>query len=437
MGHQSYSFKISEEERRWIWRHWHWWLLIIGLALRLALCLTVSKTAAFFGWDGTEYHAYAQSLLAGQGDEYPRVAYAIRPPFYPIFLVPFVAISSQIVWHIQLVQSVLGVISATILALVAGKLAGQKAGDWAFTISIVHPFLVNTVGYLMTENIFIPLLWGGVLFLMKSDSDSTRISNKDVTIAGLLLGLACLTRPPLQLFLVVAVCWIGWRAWKKQNIVSAIKRMALFTAVSSAALVPVLVWNWQKYREFTLSPHGWNVMYVYGNSSDYLQLYEAKTKQEYYKILDRMNVSISMEGAPALDSWLAETHRFRTNHPEDWFRLQWYKFRHFWTPWLNPLIFPRSIFVLSLFTVTPIFILGLIEIWKRRKSFDSFLVLLIGLIFVGYLVGGLLFHVQVRYRIPFVDVAFIVLTASFLGQLDFTRIFSLKPFKREAQAQAT
>ena len=46
---------------------------------------------------------------------------------------------------------------------------------------------------------------------------------------------------------------------------------------------------------------------------------------------------------------------------------------------------------------------------------DAFLVLLLGLVAVGYLVAGFLFHVQVRYRIPYVDVTFMLLTASFLG----------------------
>ena len=48
-----------------------------------------------------------------------------------------------------------------------------------------------------------------------------------------------------------------------------------------------------------------------------------------------------------------------------------------------------------------------VELVRRSWQRDSFIILLLGVIAVGYVVGGLLFQVQVRYRIPYVDVAFI------------------------------
>src|ERR1700674_3474275 len=89
----------------WRWHRWHLWLLVAGLLIRMAYCVTVDKESSFGGWDGKEYYAYAQSLLSHQWDAYPRYFNSIRPPFYPIFLMPFVAISNQVVWPIQLAQS--------------------------------------------------------------------------------------------------------------------------------------------------------------------------------------------------------------------------------------------------------------------------------------------------------------------------------------------
>jgi len=54
---------------------------------------------------------------------------------------------------------------------------------------------------------------------------------------------------------------------------------------------------------------------------------------------------------------------------------------------------------------------------RRRWQRDSFIILLLGVVAVGYVVGGLLFQVQIRYRIPYVDVAFILLAASLLASL--------------------
>src|SRR6185295_13157540 len=79
------------------------------------------------------------------------------------------------------------------------------------------------------------------------------------------------------------------------------------------------------------------------------------------------------------------------------------------------MIFSKSMFLVSLVAATPIFVLAALELIRRKKAWDPFLCLLVAVIGIGYLVGGLLFHVQVRYRVPFVDTAFIVLAAAWLG----------------------
>lgn len=176
-----------------------------------------------------------------------------------------------------------------------------------------------------------------------------------------------------------------------------------------------MFYNYFVHGEITLAPGGGPEMFAFGNSPEYLRLNEAQTKEEYYTIQDRLVERLSLSSRGSMGAWLQEVHDFRQNHQADWWRLQWYKFKHFWTPWVNPLIFSRTVYRLSLIANTPLFVLAGVELLRKRSRWDSFLVLLLGLIAVGYLVGGLLFHVQVRYRIPFVDVAFILLTASLLG----------------------
>jgi hypothetical protein len=66
-------------------------------------------------------------------------------------------------------------------------------------------------------------------------------------------------------------------------------------------------------------------------------------------------------------------------------------------------------------TFFSLFVFAALELWRRRREIDSFLWLLVGLIGSGFVVGGLLFHAAVRYRIPFVDVTCLMLTGSWLG----------------------
>jgi hypothetical protein len=205
----------------------------------------------------------------------------------------------------------------------------------------------------------------------------------------------------------------------------ALKRMVSFTAVVTALLLPIMIANLRAHGDLSLSPYCGQRLYALGNSPEYLGLYQAKTKDEYYQRLNHINELLSANAGKPAQEWMAEVRTFQLERSGDWWRLQWYKFKHFWTPWLNPLIFPRKTFLLSVFSATPLFLLAAAELWRRRSSRDPFLFLLLGVIGVGYLVGGILFQVQVRYRIPFVDVSFILLTASLLGQLHIRRHLNL------------
>jgi len=411
----------AEDAKRWEWRTWHWSVLIAGFAIRVTYCLTVDKESSFAGWDGKEYYAYGQSLLALRWDHYPRYFNDIRPPFYPIFLAPFLALNNHAVWHIQIFQCGLGVLQAIILAKIAGRWIGQRAGNIAFVTALFHPFLIYYCGFVLTETLFILLLWFGILCLQRFDAPAERSRDRWLICAALSLALACLTRPTLQLFLPVAALWIGWRVLSTSGWFTAVKITAVFTIIVSALLLPWMLGNLWAHGELTLAPGSAPVNYAFSNSQAYLRMYEATSKEEYYQHFGQMVETLSVASGKPPASLITEARDFRQNHPDDWWRLQWYKFKHFWTPWLNPLIFSRANVLISVVAITPLFLLGAAEVIPRVRKPDALFVLLLGLIAVGYLVAGFLFHVQVRYRFPYVDVTLMLMTASFVSRLSLSR----------------
>ena len=298
-------------EAIWTWRRWHLWLAAAGLLIRIAYCLTVSKESSFAGWDGKEYFAYAQSLLSLRWDAYPRYFNSIRPPFYPIFLLPFVAINDQVVWPIQLAQSLIGVSQAFILAHIAGRWRGQRAGNWAFVIVLFHPFLIFYCGFILTETVFIALLWGGIACLQRLNEPQPKNPIRWLTCGGVALALACLTRAPLQLFLPVAALWIGWRALRNSGWFLALKSAACFTLIVSALLLPVMARNYWVHGEFSLAPGGGPEMFAWGNSPEYLRLNEARTKNEYYEIQDQLVTRLARTSSASLGQWEDEVRDFR------------------------------------------------------------------------------------------------------------------------------
>src|SRR5205085_2917171 len=82
--------------------------------------------------------------------------------------------------------------------------AWQRAGNWAFGIALLHPFLIYFPAFILTETLFITLLWAGLACLQKWDGPQMETRARWLYLSALALGLGCLTRPALQPFLVVA-----------------------------------------------------------------------------------------------------------------------------------------------------------------------------------------------------------------------------------------
>lgn len=402
-------------ERVWRFRRLHLCLLLVGISVRLAFSFTVSTEDSYAGWDGHEYHAYASSLRYFRGDDYPRTMNALRSPFYPIFLIPFVAVDDHATRHIQVAQCMLGALLAFILAHIAARWSSNRAGDIAFVGALFYPALAYYCAFVLTEILFSVLLWSGIACLQYGARQEREVTARWVVWAGVLFGLACLTRPGLQPFLLFAACWIAWMIREKFGWKVALRRTAIFAVVVSSLLLPWLLGNLRAHGEFSLAPGQAQAVFFYGNSPEYLQMYRATSKDEYYRVANRLAGLISVDSNLGPESWVYAAREFQRNHTRDWLQLQWYKSKHFWTPWVNPVIFGRRDVLLSMVCTTPVFILAALELWRRKRSGDPFLVLLLGIVGVGYLTGGLIFHVQVRYRIPYVEVTFLLLAASWLS----------------------
>ncbi|HSH94772.1 MAG TPA: glycosyltransferase family 39 protein, partial [Roseimicrobium sp.] len=233
----------SETGERWQWKRWHLGVLFVGLIFRFVSAWWISTGDPFGGWDGREYHAFAQSLAVFGGDEYPRFFNFVRAPGYPVLLVPFVWIGGTAIWPVQLVQCFLGVFQAWLLAEIVRRWAGRRAGDWMLLIAAWHPFLVYYNGFVLTETVFTTLLWVAVLLLQQLVIGGRRDVWRSVVWSGLALGMASLVRPATQPLLPIAVIWLGIQAWRTGGFQACWRQMGVFTAMASAILLPWQVGN--------------------------------------------------------------------------------------------------------------------------------------------------------------------------------------------------
>jgi 4-amino-4-deoxy-L-arabinose transferase-like glycosyltransferase len=247
----------------------------VGIAARLVFALGywVDKP---FTHDEREYVLLARNLAAGRGFVYlladgspaPGEHFG-RAPVYPLFLAAVIrtaapawdahasdpaapAVPDRIVAIVKAMQALLGGVTIWLLAWLAGRIAGPRAGLAAAVLAALYPPLVWLPAYLFSETLYLVLALGCVLLL------SARGTGARVWVAaGVVAGLAVLTRPAMLFVLLVAVPWVcGTRGW----------RAALLVTLASAVVVaPWSARNTRAYGRLVLVASEGGVTFWTGN----------------------------------------------------------------------------------------------------------------------------------------------------------------------------
>jgi hypothetical protein len=131
------------------------------------------------------------------------------------------------------------------LVLAVGRIGvgafGERAGLVAAGITAFYPELVWFAVHFWAETVFTVLLWWGFERLLEADA---RTSARWTVVAGLLWGLAVLTRETVLYFLPVAAVWLAWRRPGGR------RRAAIFVATALVVVLPWTVRNWMIFHTF-------------------------------------------------------------------------------------------------------------------------------------------------------------------------------------------
>jgi 4-amino-4-deoxy-L-arabinose transferase-like glycosyltransferase len=226
----------------------HLWLPLVGV---LALAVRAAVVHATPGYQPHhDDHAYLEHALAlVQTHAYPvfhagHVPYptAYRPPGFPLLLALAHQLPGAGVAPERAVQALVGAVVAVIVGVVAGQLWGPRTALAAAALAAISPVLVLFGATLISEPLFTALLLGALSCALAARARAAAGAVWWAVAAGVLIGIAALTRPEgLALAAAVALC-AGTRMGALAVVLAAVACVAPWTvrnALTLHAFVPV------------------------------------------------------------------------------------------------------------------------------------------------------------------------------------------------------
>jgi 4-amino-4-deoxy-L-arabinose transferase-like glycosyltransferase len=364
---------------------------IAGLAL-LAAVVRIGYWLAtaddFLKSDALQYHRLATNVAQGDGlsETFPAVtehATAFRPPIFPLLLGGWYRVVGNSVFAGRAFAVLLGVVLVVLVYVIVRRHANDVAALAAAVLVAVFPPLVANDTVPLTETLSL------ILLLLLVDA----VVRSRPAWCGVWCGLLTLTRPSAQLLILLVVLFlvraVGWR------------RTLLSLAIFLAVLTPWVVRNWiQVGRPVLVTSNGFNLAAMHSDEA-----YEAGDFIDpvYHPGFDDLRLTQFDEA-----EWDAALQRRAlediADHPTRVFGVVGRNFLYFFE--LQPgenddaeLVDGRNLTIrhwtLPLFYV--VVVLGVVGLWRERRSRFSQVLLVVGAYFA---VASLVFVAPPRLRAP-------------------------------------
>lgn len=329
-----------------------------------------------------------------------------RPPGYSAFLAAITLGHPERVAVAKVASAVLGSFAAVILAAIAARLFGRRGVAIGVGIAAaLDPSLVMVSSDVQSEPLFLVLLLGaGFLLLASVDRPSSTLS----LAAGILTGLAILTRPSALAVAPMLAAPLGDRRWPFR-VRAHIAAAAVLGAV--LAVAPWTIRNAAVYREFVLVSDVGGFNFYLGNSDLMARFYEIRDRKTYnswsdesFRVLgERLNELVAAgvtSPGEITRALVRRTIAEASARPWAMTRLLGRKVRDWLRPYPNPIFWPRTavLGIGALYTVLYVLAArGLLLAPRRGATVFA----------IAFLLASMAAHVLTlvswRYRVPYWD----------------------------------
>lgn len=241
-------------------------LWALGLAARLAFVAFEPATAPIA--DETMWLMALRRIPAAGFS--PFANYPIfHPPLYPYFLAAIHAVFGSLT-AIKVAQAILGSLLIPAVHRIAARLFGVRSAVVAAAVAAFYPELVWYAAHFWCETLFLVLFWWAVERVLAAGATGSR---GVAVAAGVLFGLAILTRETLLYVMPVAALWLAFSGPARRP------RLGLAVFVTTLAVVaPWTVRNRIQFGAFIPVSTGGGLNLYQGNA----EISRGEVYDEYY-----------------------------------------------------------------------------------------------------------------------------------------------------------
>lgn len=397
-----------------------------------------TKPSFFYHNDGSEYAEMAESF-AETGSmmiakpryyEPPRsepMREAFRPPLLSFFagLLLRAGLTPSVPY--ALLQALLSTLASWMMFAVARRVEPSRVTAWiALILYNIHPLVLEYSLQFCSETLFILCV---LCFLrVFLEPEENRWKYPLLAAAGALMTL---TRPTGLAYLPggmgVILLYSAYLMWRRAGFravfrLRTCRNAAVYGLCFFLLILPCGLRNQALFGKFSLSPFFGGYNLLVGNNRDNLAAYRAgsgKAFQEHQNRGWNAAIRIAQTMPPEFSAKPAEQDAYlkakaleeiRTMGTRDFLELFFAKALQFVCPWpVRGLHSPLMFWGITLWELF-LYAAGAAGIYRFRRRLD--ILLPFATVFAGGLFAHALVFVSMRYRIPFLDVALILFTAT-------------------------
>jgi len=211
----------------------------VGLSLRLGFVLLEPPTRLV--GDERVWIELARDWRVGSAFDPLRSNLLFYPPLFPCLVATIEAFLGGPT-AVKLAQALAGALLVPAVGLAGVRLFGPRAGVLAAFFVALYPELVWYSAHFWSEPLFLVLLWWSIERLLFADAET---NTSAALAAGLLCGLASLTRETALYFAPLAAVWLTWARSPR-----AARRGTAFVLGVVLTVGPWTARNWLVFRAF-------------------------------------------------------------------------------------------------------------------------------------------------------------------------------------------